>query len=87
MKQYVAQRTTVTTTNNQHAMRVGVSKHRDMDQRLVIGEFLGEAGLQRAAEDQGPTRSFEVQHLERLPGCLLRVQTRLHAIALLNACV
>ena len=53
----------------------------------MIGEFLVEAGLERAGQDQRPPWPVEIEDLECLPGRGLSVQSLANAIALLNASV
>jgi hypothetical protein len=77
----------ITTTDNQHAVRVRMCEERDVDQRLMVGELFVDAGLQRPAEDQRFAWAFEVQHLERLPRRVLRIQPLAYPIALLAAAV
>ena len=87
VQEHVTQRAAIATADDQHAVWVGVRKHRDVNELLMVGKLLVHAGLERAAEDERSSRPLQFQHFQALPGRGLRVQPLQYPIALLTASV
>src|SRR5215216_2401702 len=78
------QRAAIAAADDQHAVGIGMREQRDVDQRLVVRELVVEAGLQRARENQAAPGPLQFEHLERLEGRRLLVDSGNDAVALLH---
>jgi hypothetical protein len=56
-----------------------------MHQRLVVGELVAPAGLERASQHQRWPDALQLEHLQRLPARVLGMQSLPDAIALVVA--